>query len=81
MTKNTGAHTHTHTHIWMHMQPYCTDYCLNNYNFSDVRFSIGEERQVVYAHKCILAARLGSFSIAGYIYISLSVDVKCFVLC
>lgn len=29
----------------------CTTVC------SDVRFSVGEEKQIIYGHRCILAAR------------------------
>ncbi len=31
------------------------------YIFSDIRFIVGEERQVIYAHKCLLAARCEVF--------------------
>ena len=30
-------------------------------SFSDIRFVIGEERQTIYAHKCLLAARCEVF--------------------
>lgn len=34
---------------------------INDKEFSDVRFLVGEERQVIYAHRCMLAARCEVF--------------------
>ncbi|CAI8026259.1 BTB/POZ domain-containing protein 19 [Geodia barretti] len=34
---------------------------INDKEFSDIRFTVGEERQTIYAHKCLLAARCEVF--------------------
>ncbi|XP_064385896.1 BTB/POZ domain-containing protein 19-like [Halichondria panicea] len=34
---------------------------INDKEFSDIRFIVGEERQAIYAHKCLLAARCEVF--------------------
>lgn len=34
---------------------------INDKEFSDIRFVVGEERQTIYAHKCLLAARCEVF--------------------
>lgn len=41
--------------------------CTSNIFSSDIQFVIGEERQSLYAHKCILAARYNNLYCLSYI--------------
>ncbi|XP_078264541.1 BTB/POZ domain-containing protein 19-like [Rhinoraja longicauda] len=64
-------------HLWGNLPSFAADMrkMINAPELSDVKFIVGKERRVVYAHRCILACRCEAFS-AMFAQQPLSCDAK-----